>query len=105
MTLSVRLPASTTYCVEVSGWDAQDNFFVAKADLAWGDDNGKQVTLAHAVADRAILFIRLVHATDSLRALPVPYEAEEIEPATPGSYLFKLHALQPRSGDEPAYPR
>ena len=94
----LRLPAVMTYRVEVSGWDSQQNFFVTKAELQWYDDNGKQIVLSRSVSNRSILFVRLLHATDLDRALPVPYEAELLESASDGLQKFRLHSIR-RKGD------
>lgn len=96
MISTVRLPATTSYRVEVSGWDTQHNFFVAKADLEWNEDNGKRLTLLQRIPDRSIVFVRLLHSADLSRALPVPYEAEEVEGTLEGHHQFRLHPVHPR---------
>lgn len=98
MISAVRLSVTTTYRVEVSGWDIQHNFFVAKANLEWTEDNGKKLTILRRLSDRAILFVGLVPATNPNRALSVPYEAEEIGVTPDGQYQFRLYPLQPRRG-------
>lgn len=98
MISSVGLPAS--YRVEVSGWDTEHNFFVTKADLQWYDDNGKQLVLSLPISNRAILFVRLLHSTDSDRALPVPYQAEILESTANGRHKFRLHPIRPRTDSD-----
>lgn len=94
----VRFPAAMTYRVEVSGWDAEQNYFVAKADLQWYDDNAKQIILSRKLANRALVFVRLLPFTENDRALPVPYQVEYLEPASAGVYKFRLHPLRPKAG-------
>lgn len=90
----VRFPAAMTYRVEVSGWDAEQNYFVTKAELQWYDDNCKQVILSRKLVNRALVFVRLLPFTDSDRALPVPYHVEYVESASEGLHRFRLHAAR-----------
>ncbi len=90
------LSAVTTYRVEVSGWDAQQNFFVAKGDLEWGETNGKLLTLPRKVANRAVLFVRLLNSTNLEQSRPVPYEAELLGMAPGGDCEYRLRPLEPR---------
>ena len=90
----VRFPAAMTYRVEVSGWDAEQNYFVTKAELQWHDDNGKHVILSRKLVNHALVFVRLLPFTESDRALPVPYHVEYVESASEGLHKFRLHAVR-----------
>lgn len=102
MISTVRLPTAATYRVEVSGWDAGQNFFVAKADLHWNEDSGKQIALSREVLAGSVLFVRLLHATDLNRALPVPYQAEDLGLTPEGQYRLRLHPVHPRRQEHSA---
>ena len=97
MISSVRFPTAMTYRVEVSGWDVQQNYFVAKADLQWFEDNVKQLVLSCRLGINAILFVRLLNSSDLDRALPVPYQAEYLEPASDGAHRFRLRAIRSKA--------
>ena len=90
----LRFPAAMTYRVEVSGWDAEQNYFVTKAQLQWHDDNGKHVILSRKLVNHALVFVRLLPFTESDRALPVPYHVEYVESASEGLHKFRLHAVR-----------
>ena len=94
MISSVRFPTAMTYRVEVSGWDAQQKYFVTKADLQWFEDNAKQLVLSCRLGNNPILFVRLLNSTDQDRALPVPYQAEYLEPSPDGAHRFRLRAIR-----------
>ena len=67
------------YRVEVSGWDASENFFVEKTTLNWRDDASKQVLLRSSLREGAIVFIRLNRsATEQI--FPIAYRAQKISP-------------------------
>jgi hypothetical protein len=97
---TVRLPAVNSYRVEVSGWDARQNFFLAKTDLHWREDNGKEIALPREVPDGAVLFVRLLHSTDLGRALPVPCHAEDLGSTAQGLYRFRLHPVLPKPREQ-----
>ncbi len=84
------------YRVEVSGWDASENFFVEKTTLNWRDDASKQVLLRSALREGAIVFIRLNQsATEQI--FPIAYRAEKIGPRDArGFSRVSLVQLRPR---------
>jgi hypothetical protein len=50
---------SNGYRVEVSGWDAEERFFVEKSTLVWSEKTGKRVALQAVVQAGSVLFVRL----------------------------------------------
>src|ERR1700683_2614200 len=52
----------SSYRVEVSGWDAKENFFVEKTSLDWREREGKTVALHAAVRLDCVLVVRLLGA-------------------------------------------
>ncbi|MCL6565940.1 MAG: hypothetical protein K6U09_05905 [Acidobacteriia bacterium] len=70
--MSERSPAAASYRVEVSGWDAQDGFFVEKTTLEWDESGEKRVLLRSQVASGAVVFVRLLDPSGR-QAIPVAY--------------------------------
>ncbi len=89
-------PGEPAYRVEVSGWDASENFFVEKTALNWCDDTSKQVLLRNSVREGAIVFIRLNQsATEQI--FPIAYRAQNISPRdASGLSRVSLVQLRPR---------
>ena len=89
---------STSYHIEISGWDLAENFFVEKTELDWSEQHGKKVCLRHWVRDGAIVFVRLVHPTASGHSFPVPYQVENVGPVSAnGLQAVFLTQLNPRA--------
>ena len=100
MMLSARYPVTTTYRVEVSGWDKNQSFFVEKSELEWSEDSGKQLSLTRAIPDGAIVFLRLIASMSVDRSDPVAYETEYLETSPDGLHQFRLHPVSPRTAAE-----
>jgi len=85
------------YRVEVSGWDAEERFFVEKSTLVWSERKGKTVALKSVVRAGSVLFVRLTQPLGGGSGFPVPYRAVECEfrNGGPGRVLM-LEQLQPR---------
>jgi len=81
---------TTTYRVEVSGWDVKSEFFVEKAALQWSEEGGKQILLTHSVEGGALLFLRLLDPENLERVHPVAYQAGPVRREEPGQYRVKL---------------
>lgn len=96
MALSLECPSRCLYRVEVSGWDENQSFFVEKSELEWNEESGKRVALSHAVADGAVVFLRLMQAISTGWSHPVAYEAEFLGKTAGGQHHFQLHAACPR---------
>lgn len=95
-----------TYRVEVSGWDASENFFVEKTTLTWAADSPKQLTLRSSLREGCVLFVRLIQSPAMSTAAPVAYQAVQVEPPTqahPDSLTrVSLVRLRPRMNERPA---
>ncbi len=70
---------SNGYRVEVSGWDAEERFFVEKSTLIWSEKTGKRVALQAVVQAGSVLFVRLTQPMGGGSGFPVPYRAGECE--------------------------
>ena len=88
---------SDGYRVEVSGWDAHENFFVEKSMLVWTENAGKRLALKAGVRVGSVMFVRLIQPLGGGTSFPVAYRAVGIEVAGPDSrVLVTLEQLQPR---------
>jgi hypothetical protein len=99
MSLSARFPITTLYRVEVSGWDKTQTFFVEKSELEWNEESGKHVTLASAVPDGSVVFLRLIQPLSADQSQSVPYETEFMSITPEGQHQFRLHPVSPRPVD------
>ena len=86
-----------TYRVEVSGWDVSHIFFVERSELSWNEENGKQVTLTHALSPGTMIFVRLLQSTSADRSAAVPYQAEQLAATSEGVWQFRIHRAEPRA--------
>jgi hypothetical protein len=88
------------YRVEVSGWDAKENFFVEKTSLDWGERDGKSVALHVAVRVDSVLFVRLLRPLGGGADFPVPHRAVRVAEREQDSSCkdVGLEQLQPRKG-------
>lgn len=89
---------SNACCVEVSGWDEHEVFFVQKSDLDWDDLAGKQIVLQHKLTSGSIIFIRRMHSISSQRSGAIAYVAEFIGTVEGQAqqFQFQLHPVHPR---------
>jgi hypothetical protein len=88
------------YRVEVSGWDAKENFFVEKTSLDWKEREGKTVALHAAVRVDSVLFVRLLRPLGGGADFPVPHRAVRVEEREKDASCkdVGLEQLQPRQG-------
>jgi len=93
-------PLTSTYSVEVSGWDITQSFFVERSELAWNEEAGKQLTLTRQLRAGTMIFVRLLQLTTTGRALPVAYQAEPLGETAEGRHLFRVTRAQPRSAED-----
>jgi hypothetical protein len=68
-----------TYRLEVSGWDAKENFFVEKTWLDWRELEGKTVALRATVRLDGVLFVRLLRPLGGGADFLVPHRAVRVE--------------------------
>jgi len=89
-----------TYRVEVSGWDAKENFFVEKTSLDWREREGKTVALHATVRLDSVLFVRLLRPLGGGADFPVPHRAVRVEDSGKDASCkdVGLEQLQPRRG-------
>jgi hypothetical protein len=88
------------YRVEVSGWDAKENFFVEKTSLDWKEREGKTVALHVAVRVDSVLFVRLLRPLGGGADFPVPHRAVRVSERDQDATCkdVGLEQLQPRKG-------
>jgi len=67
-----------SYRVEVSGWDASENFFVEKSLLEWQGKEQKENLLQSAVREGCVLFVRLLQPTTFVTNIPIAYQAAKV---------------------------
>ncbi|MGA9568878.1 MAG: hypothetical protein WBS17_02245 [Candidatus Acidiferrales bacterium] len=86
------------YRVEVSGWDAKENFFVEKTSLDWKEREGKTVALHAAVRVDSVLFVRLLRPLGGGADFPVPHRAVRVAERDQDATCkdVGLEQLQPR---------
>ena len=88
---------SHEYCVEVSGWDASDSFFVEKTMLDWGGDETKEIKLRRALREGCIVFLRLLHSMDGASKFPIACHAVKVASIdSSGVAVVRLLQLHPR---------
>ena len=81
------------YRVEISGWDLNEQFFVERAGLEWGQGEHKKVLLRRRVRPGALIFIRLLDNSSPSRTFPVAYRAREVRERQTGE-LYELTLTQ-----------
>jgi hypothetical protein len=92
-----EVPAS--YQVEVSGWDASENFFVEKTGLEWNREEKKEIELRSFLREGCIVFVRLLQSLGNLNthAFPIAYQATKVlPPDSAGRTRVFLEQLRPR---------
>ena len=99
-TVEVMANPGHRYRVEVSGWNAKENFFVEKTSLDWGEREGKTVALHAAVRVDCVLFVRLLRPLGGGADFPVPHRAVRVENRDQDASCkdVGLEQLQPREG-------
>ena len=89
-----------TQSVEVSGWDADGQFFVEIADVDLSDSGDMTAHLRHRVDSGSLVFVRLWHAQDAdaqQKSYPTAHEARATEtPDFTGRCRTRLTTCQPR---------
>lgn len=88
---------SSSYRVEVSGWDTHENFFVEKTLLGWEPGGLKEIMLRAVVRKGAVVFVRLLQTISTGSNFPIAYQAMEIaEKDRTGPTRIRLEQLRPR---------
>lgn len=68
----------TAHRVEVSGWDAAENFFVEKTMMNEHSDEKQEVHLRCALREGCVVFVRLLQSTGDGSNFPVAYRARRV---------------------------
>jgi hypothetical protein len=102
MLLTAACPVVSTYCVEVSGWDSFQTFFVEKCELEWNKETGKHVTLLRSLRPGTMIFVRLLQPTSSDQSFPVPYRAEPTGVVSDEQHQFRVSQVHPYTGTKMA---
>lgn len=88
---------TNSYRVEVSGWDAAENFFVGKTTLEWAGNGRKEVTLHCPLRQGAIVFVRLLQPISEANSFPIAYQAIRVHPNdASGRTRVTIEQLRPR---------
>lgn len=92
-----------SYCVEMSGWDVNENFFVEKTELKWTEEE-KKVHLQHPIRQGAVVFVRLTGVGAQEKVMPVAYKTATVTYRMQlGCYDVSLMQMLPRMNNgEPA---
>jgi hypothetical protein len=96
--MSTGADRGNSYRVEVSGWDAKENFFVEKTSLDWRGREGKTVALHATVRLDSVLFVRLLRPLGGGADFPVPHRAVRVEDRSKDASCkdVGLEQMQPR---------
>jgi hypothetical protein len=87
-----------SYTVEVSGWDASEDFFVEKTDLTWTADGTKEIGLHRVVREGSVIFVRLMQPAAGADNYPIACQAVKVmEHAVTGRAQVLLSQLRPRA--------
>jgi len=93
-----RASIAGNYRIEVSGWGLDQSFFAEKGDLVWDRSGDKKVALRHALAEGAIVFIRLLLSEADNKTLPVAYQVAAVQPMDCNGWCeVLLTQLHPRT--------
>lgn len=66
------------YRVEISGWDVNEQFFVERAALQWGQGERRTALIRRRVRPGALIFVRLLQDSAPSCSFPVAYRARQI---------------------------
>jgi hypothetical protein len=97
MPMNAQPTPATSYLIETSGWDANQDYFVEQNALEWAAAE-KRIRLQHQIRPGTILFIRLLGTAPMGDSCPVAHEAVEVKYAPEShSYLVHLAQVLPRT--------
>ena len=90
-------PVSTSYQIEISGWDQTEKFFVETTELDWSGENDKRLHLRRPLRVGALVFVRLIPPTASVHSVPVAYQVKTVsDREAAGMWQICLTRLNPR---------
>ena len=91
---------SSSYRVEVSGWDSSENFFVEKTALTWAQNSEKQLTLKSDLREGSVIFVRLLQPITMASNTPIAYQAVGVAPKdAKGRTRVSVVQLRPRQSE------
>jgi len=94
-----------SYRVEVSGWDALENFFVEKTTLHWDRGASKEVSLCSSVREGCVVFVRLLQRAANADTIPIAYRVAKLGAKDgTGRVTARLVQLYPRAAVKPHAP-
>jgi len=83
--------------VEISGWDVNEQFFVERSALQWGEGEKRRALIRRKVRPGALVFIRLLQDSVASRTFPVAYRARQIrECEGGGNFELVLSQVWPK---------
>lgn len=91
------LAGQGSYAVEISGWDASEDFFVEKTNLTWTADGMKEITLRRAVHEGSVIFVRLMQPVANADNYPIACQAVKVIEHAAGGASILLSQLRPRA--------
>ena len=90
--------APCDYRVEISGWGADNSFFVERTDLQWTAAGEKDVQLHHSLPEGSMVFVRLLAPASSMGSVPMTYRVRRVLPMdSVGCFQMSLVQMHPRS--------
>jgi hypothetical protein len=102
--MNMNVSGEDCYRVEVSGWDAKENFFVEKTTLEWNPDDKKSMRLRADIRPGCIVFVRLLQPLATATSFPIAYEAlTSAERDASGAARVSLERLRPRASYKETY--
>lgn len=92
------LNALGDYQIEISGWDADNCFFVEKVNLARTADGEKQVHMLRELPEGTMIFVRSISIDASNMSVPMAYKVKNVMTADrPGAFRMDLVKMSSRS--------
>lgn len=83
--------------IEISGWGADNSFFVERTELLWAGAGEKHVQLPRCLPEGAMVFIRLLASEPSNGSVPVAYKVQGVTPMdADGHCHMRLVQVHPR---------
>lgn len=90
-----------TYNVEVSGWTANDDFFVVKTIMQCQADYSKQLFLRQPLRNGSVIFVRWVDPITGNNCFPVAYQIVNIRESNQrGLSRIDLQQIYPKASPE-----
>lgn len=99
--MNLQTEQASNYKVEISGWDASDNFFVERTTLNWNENETKRVSLRSAAREGSVVFLRLLQSFGDGTSLPVACRVVKVAGrGADGGTFVELMQLHPRPSAE-----